>query len=149
MFRWSWWKISTTFTCIHEDSNNAKDSHLGWSKSMVSRPNESVVLFCSFLRYTTFRQWERYPNRFQHLPAEALLSLSENLEMSGAANRWCWRRERKKNTNQLKSQYLICLRRWLDYRWPSWVGFHCRSRYNQHPFVLSTRSKRPVRQWKQ
>ena len=35
---------------------------------------------------------------------------------------------------ELRSQYLICLPRWFYYQWPSGVGFHCKTRYNQHPW---------------
>ena len=103
MFQWSWWKISTTFICIHEDSNNTKDNNLGLSKSMASGAKESGFFPPGIPQS---RQWEKYPNWFQHLPAETLLSLSENLEMSGAANRRCWRRDQalgnKQNRNKKK-----------------------------------------------
>ena len=96
MFQWSWWKISTTFIWIHKrQQSGLKEVYGGWNKGVR-------FLFPSVISQT--RQWKRYPNRFQHLPAETLLSLLEGLEMSGAANRRCWRRDqalakKKKQTN--------------------------------------------------
>ena len=131
MFQWSWWKISTTFICIHEDSNNTNDSNLEW-KQVYGGLNKEVRCLFSLSGIPQTRQSERYPNWFQQLPAETLLSLSEDLEMSGAANRRCLRREKRNEPTEITVSDLFT--QMLDYQWPSWVGFHCRARYNQHPW---------------
>ena len=65
------------------------------------------------------RKWERYPNRFQRMH-EALLSLSEDSEIhcqerpTGEADTEI-KLLGKTETNPLKSQCLICIRRWLGY----------------------------------
>ena len=103
MFQWSWWKISTTFIYIHKDQITQKtaiwvEASLWWMEQRS--PGFFVcwfVLFCfSFFpsEIPQTRQWERYPNRVQHLPAETFPSLLENLEMSGTANRRCWHRDK-------------------------------------------------------
>ena len=66
------------------------------------RGERVVEMRCDEIPQT--RQWKRYPNRFQHLPAETLLSLSENLEIPGAADRRCWRRDQALGKKKKKKE---------------------------------------------
>ena len=140
MFQWSWLKISTTFISIHEDSNNAKDSNLGWSKSMVGGTKKSVFLFFSFTQVYHKPGKGKVPKLIStSVCRDTPVTVGKPGNVRSGKQAMLTQRsndlwKKKKETNQLKSQYLIGLRRWLDYQWPSWVGFHCKARYNQHPW---------------
>ena len=58
VFQWSWWKISTTFICTHEDSTNAKEQ--SGFKQVYGGWNKAVRFFLS-LGYTTNQAMGKVP----------------------------------------------------------------------------------------
>ena len=62
---------------LHEAVKDTKGCRLGRGKSWLGQAEGSIRQVCQLREFKQTKEWERYPNRFQHLYE---ILLSENLD---------------------------------------------------------------------
>ena len=52
---------------LHEAMKDTEGCRLGWGKSWMGQAEDSILQVCQLTELKQTKEWERYPNQFQHL----------------------------------------------------------------------------------